>query len=117
MISEKLTIMNKNKYIGMAIMAASLLVAASCSDFDDYNKGVADVTASANQTLWQNIQQNPQLSDFASQVKKSGFDQDLDATQYYTVWAPLNGTFNASSYQELDKDALLRQFVKNHIAS
>ena len=117
MISEKLTIMNKKKNIGMAIMAAGLLVAASCSDFDDYNKGVADVTASANQTLWQNIQQNPQLSDFASLVKKSGFDQDLDATQYYTVWAPLNGTFNASSYQELDKDALLRQFVKNHIAS
>ena len=61
MISEKLTIMNKNKYIGMAIMAASLLVVVSCSDFDDYNKAVADVTVSANQTLWQNIQKNPFL--------------------------------------------------------
>lgn len=98
-------------------MAAAMLAAASCSDFNDYNKAELDATASANQTLWENIQQNAQLSDFASLVKKAGFDSELAATQYYTVWAPLNGTFDASAYQNLDKDALMKQFVKNHIAS
>lgn len=109
--------MKKNRYIGMAILAALLMAAASCSDFDDYNKVEADATPSANQTLWQNIQQNAQLSDFAQIVKRAGFDSELDATHYYTVWAPENGTFDAAAYQNMDKDALLKQFVKNHIAS
>ena len=108
--------MNKN-IIGMAMVAASLLAVTSCSDFNDYNKAEADATPSANLTLWENIQQTPQLSDFASLMKKSGFDNELNQTQYYTVWAPLNGTFDASSFQSLGNDALMRQFVKNHIAS
>lgn len=110
--------MKMNKYIGMAMMAAGIFAAASCTDFDDYNKEVVDeFVPSGNQTLWQNIQQNAQLSDFAALVKKSGFDENLDATQYYTVWAPKNGTFDASAYQQLENKALLRQFVENHIAS
>lgn len=98
------------------MMAATLVAATSCSDFDDYNKEVADATPSANQTLWDNIQQNGQLSEFAELVRKSGFDKELSASHCYTVWAPQNGTFNAAQYQALDSKALLRQFVKNHIA-
>ena len=99
------------------LMVAGLLVATSCSDFNDYNKAGTDAMPSANQTLWENIQQNPQLSDFASLLKKSGFDNELNQTQYYTVWAPLNGTFDVASFQNLGNAALMRQFVKNHIAS
>ena len=110
--------MKVNKYIGMVMMAAGVLATASCTDFDDYNKAVVDEgMPSSNQTLWQNIQQNAQLSDFAALVKKSGFAENLDATQYYTVWAPVNGTFDASAYEQLGNKALLRQFVQNHIAS
>jgi uncharacterized surface protein with fasciclin (FAS1) repeats len=108
--------MKINKYIGMTMMAAGVLAAASCTDFDDYNKEVVDATPAANQTLWENIQQNGNLSEFASLVKKVGFDKALSETHYYTVWAPLNGTFNVAQYQSLTDSALLRQFVKNHIA-
>ena len=38
-------------------MVAGLLVATSCSDFNDYNKAGTDAMPSANQTLWENIQQ------------------------------------------------------------
>ena len=108
--------MNKMKYIGMAMMAAGMLTAVSCTEFDDYNKVVGDATPSANQTLWENIQQNEQLSDFASLVKKAGFDTELSQSHYYTVWAPLNGTFDASAYTQLSGKALLEQFVYNHVA-
>mgnify|MGYP002622288674 CR=1 FL=1 len=108
--------MKVNKCMGMAMMAAGVLAAASCTDFSDYNKEVADVTPSGNQTLWQNIQQNPQLSDFAALVEKAGFAENLNTTHYYTVWAPLNGTYDRSQYDALSSSALLRQFVKNHIA-
>ena len=109
--------MKKNKYIGITMLVATMLTVTSCSEFDDYNKAVSDNTVSGNQTLWENIQQNVQLKDFASLIKKSGFDSELNATQYYTVWAPLDGTFDPTPYQQMDATALMRQFVKNHIAS
>ena len=99
------------------MLAATMMTAASCSDFSDYNKAVVDATPEAGQTLWQNIQQNSQLSDFANLLQKVGYDSILNASQYYTVWAPLNGTYDASTFQSLGKDALLRQFVNNHIAN
>ena len=109
--------MKNNKYIGTLMLAATMMTAASCSDFSDYNKEVADAAPAASQTLWQNIQQDGQLSDFASLLQKVGYDSILNASQYYTVWAPLNGTYDASVFQSLDKNALLRQFVNNHIAN
>ncbi len=99
------------------MMAASMLAATSCSDYSDYNEAVADATQSANLTLWENIQQTPELSDFASLVKRAGFADELNATSSYTVWAPKNGTFDVSDYESLSNSALLQQFVKNHIAS
>lgn len=105
------------KYIGMAMMAAGALAVTSCTEFNDYNEVVTDSNVSATRTLWENIRQNSQLSDFAALVEKSGFNAQLDQTQYYTVWAPLNGTYDASVFQNLENAALMRQFVKNHIAS
>lgn len=109
--------MKMNKYIGMTMMAASVLAAASCTDFDDYNtvSSEGNVTSAGN-TLWENIQQHPQLKTFTELVKKSGFDQDLNQTHYYTVWAPMDGTYDASAYQGMSSSALLTQFVKNHVA-
>ena len=46
-------------------MAAMAFAVTACSDFDDYNETPNDTTPSGNITLWQNISQNPQLSDFA----------------------------------------------------
>jgi uncharacterized surface protein with fasciclin (FAS1) repeats len=91
-------------------------VLASCSDFSDYNDVPADQLASGNQTLWANIQQNANLSDFAALVKRSGFDKELDNTRTYTVWAPVNGTFNTADYQGLSDSLLLQRFVKSHVA-
>lgn len=88
----------------------------ACTDFDDYNETRTDALASGNLTLWENIQQNSQLSDFAALVKKAGFDDELSQSHYYTVWAPLNGTYDAAALQQLGDQALLRQFVLNHVA-
>ena len=37
------------------MLAATMLTAASCSDYDDYNTVPTDAQAGANQTLWENI--------------------------------------------------------------
>lgn len=91
-------------------------VGVACSDFNDYNTTPTDSQASGNQTLWDNIQNNAQLTDFAALVKRTGFNAELTNTRTYTVWAPLNGTFSVADYQSLSDSALLQQFVKGHIA-
>ena len=90
---------------------------SACSDLDDYNSAPEEGVLSASQTLWENIQQHPQLTHFADLVRRTGFDEALNQTHYYTVWAPLDGTYDASAFQSLDSEALMRQFVQNHIAS
>lgn len=98
-------------------MAAAVLMAAtSCSDFSDYNDTPVSDVQQAERTLWENISHNDQLSDFATLVKKAGFDDELSQPHYYTVWAPLNGTYDASSLMSADSATVLYQFVKSHIA-
>lgn len=97
-------------------MAVTMAAATACSDFSDYNEVKQDGNANAELTLWENLQGNPQLSDFAQIVKKVGFDQELNTSHFYTVWAPLNGTYDAAALLSQDDATVLHQFVKNHIA-
>lgn len=124
------------------LCGAILLGAASCSDdhFDISDGGAV----SASRTIWQNIQADPQLSDLAAilqrvPVYKSVSDKRssvlystlLDQPQSFTVWAPVNGSYDAQSYLDrLDEadaiaDDSLRavakfrigyQFLMNHMA-
>lgn len=100
------------------MITAGLLTVTSCSDFDDYNEVQTDVLhPSSSLTLWENISQDPSLSDFKELIEKAGFADELQASNYYTVWAPKNGSFDKSQYLNIDSALLLKQFVKNHIAS
>jgi len=107
---------NINKYICGCLVGCGIVAVTACSDFDDYNEAPYDAQETGNLTLWENIQKNSQLSDFASLVKRTGFDSQLASTRAYTVWAPLNGSFNVADYQALNDSTLLQQFVKGHIA-
>ena len=89
----------KNSLIA-CLVGCGCATVISCTEFSDYNEARTDAQASGNQTLWENIRQNSQLSEFAALIQKSGFDKELSQTQYYTVWAPLNNTFDAASLTE-----------------
>ena len=98
---------------------AALALTAACSD--DHFEVKSD--AAGNQTLWQNIDSNAQLSEFASILKRSKVMKEendrnaqltvaqlLDQPQSFTMWAPLNGTFNAKYWEELlDRAEALRK--------
>ena len=98
------------------MMAAGMLAATSCPDVDDYNEAPSGGTADASKTLWENISQNPDLSDFVALVKRTGFDAELGNTRSYTVWAPVNGSFAMSDYETKSDSLVLQQFVKSHVA-
>lgn len=99
-----------------------MLAATSCSDFNDYNTVAESWNPSADQSLWENISSNPGLSDFAQVLQAVGYDDVLSAPTTYTVWAPVNGTFNKDSVLALAQNASTKQkvideFVYDHIAN
>lgn len=98
----------------MAFLAAGAMTTA-CSDWDDHydNNGVS---GSASETIWENVKANANLSQFADLMHKAGYDEVINTTQTYTVWAPLNGTFNYDSLNALPLNNLKQHFAMNHVA-
>lgn len=106
--------MNKMK---MMVLAGGMLAAASCSDFDDFNTVPVAADPAADQTLWENISKNPELSDFRAVLERVGYDKVLDAAHTYTVWAPVNG--DGSWKEALDNvsdEKVVHEFLNNLIA-
>lgn len=113
------------KVIGLTIAA---LTFAACSDtWDDHNNRAAEGVEEGS--LWQAIQQNPELSNFKSVVEACGYDKSLASAQVFTVFAPTNSCFSKEEADKLiavynaekgkvdDKDnSTIKEFLQNHIA-
>ena len=100
----------------MAVVACSALLAMSCTDYLDYNTVPEATDPAADKTLWENIAENENLTDFAAILKRMGYDEVLNAAHTYTVWAPMNGSFNVEELNQMDASKVERQFLKNAIA-
>ena len=120
----------KNLYkIQAAAVLVTALCCASCSDtWDDH---YSENSASAvNETLWQAINENSELSNFAKVAKACGYDLTLNGSQTFSVFAPTNGSFTEeqadaliASYNEQkaagvksSENTVIKQFLQNHIA-
>jgi len=99
--------------LGVGLLA---LLMASCSDWDDHYDADTAISSSQQTSLMENITNKPELSQFAALLNKVGFNEQLNASQTYTVWAPVNDSFNYDELMATNNDRLLNQFVKNHIA-
>lgn len=88
----------------------------ACSDWDDHYDAGSSSAGSSASSLWQNISSDPNLSQFAALLQRTGYDKVLDASQTYTVWAPLNGTFDYEGLSQESDDKLIKEFIQNHIA-
>ena len=102
--------------LGASFFTLHASLFTSCSDWDDHYDAETAVTISQSSSLWTNLEQNPELTQFTTLLKKVGYDEQLNQAQSYTVWAPKDGTFDFDALQQNDSSELLRQFVQNHIA-
>lgn len=134
--------MNKTKkYIGTMALGAVILAAPGCSDtWDDHYAGNEGGSA-ATETLWEQIESNPNLSRFASIAKAARYYKDekhpmknnangkdftydelLNGSQLLTVWAPENEAFTEESYNlwleqaKTNGYAVQQQLIANSIA-
>lgn len=99
-------------------MAAGMLsTVTSCQDDWTAMAEKSDVHYSAANTIWENIVLDPNLSEFAKLVQKTGFNEKLNSENYYTVWAPLNGTFNFDELMEKDSIFVRQTFVENLVTT
>lgn len=110
----------KNLYNGWKGMACCTVVAAmtltACSDWDDHFDANTSVLESQHSSLWQNIEKTGNLSQFASLLKKTGYDEQLSASQTFTVWAPVDDSFDYATLSNQSNDRITREFIENHIA-
>jgi hypothetical protein len=119
-----------------AVVAA---IPACTDDHFDVRDNAGEEGANATQTIWEQIQANPQLSKFATLVEKTPYFKDethpiskadgtpytfkdvLNGTQILTVFAPTNNAISDEEYQELlgkcttDPYDVYLRIVGNHI--
>ena len=105
--------MNKNKiykWLTGSVMTAALAAGISACSDDHFD---ISSDAAGKQTIWQNIQSNSQLSEYADILQSVYYSQTeekttpetyanlFDGDQTFTVWAPVNGSFRYSYYKDL----------------
>ena len=109
----------KIKYLICAISVVCGFM--SCTDYDDYNT-VPEVFGGdqpgANNTLWENISNDQQLTKFTSLASKCKFSEVLNSPRFYTIWAPVDNAISDAEYNRLmgsDSATILKQFMQQHI--
>ena len=105
-----------SRFCSLGLAVATALGFAACSDWTDHYDADTAVLDSQQATLWENISKDGSLSQFASLLKKTGYDEVLSNTQTYTVWAPADGSFDYDAVNALSDSRLQHEFVENHIA-
>lgn len=104
--------MNKS----MMLVASGMLALASCTEYSDYNSAPEDSNPLANKTLMENISENEQLKDFAAIINKAGCSEILNTSRVFTLWAPADGTYDATPYLNMDSASVMDKFIKQHLA-
>lgn len=125
--------MKAQLYLTSALFLTALTIGATAcqDDWDDHYSDGSD-TQRGSATLYQLITERSELSDFREvldsvrlfsnhRVTALHYSELLDGDQFYTVFAPVNGSFNKDSLLQLcastQGDSLIEQhFIKNHVA-
>ena len=128
-----MTIKSIKKIFAISLLCCGVTAAiTACTDWDDHYETPASEAASSL-SLWQTMQQYPELSDFCEVLQKTevykhhrktgvSYADLLGGSQTFTVLAPVNGTFDKDSLLELlttnKGDSMVeRSFVGNHLSS
>ncbi len=118
----------RHKILAGAMLFGFMLAGASCRDKEEGIK-VTPETPVADKTLYKVVVDDPDLTDFVEVINACGAhcaDSLFNQSRVYTVWAPVNGTFNkdsiiaetvADSTRNSNRDLVFRSFVEAHIAN
>jgi hypothetical protein len=107
------SIMTKNKFITFVLLLIGTLLFYSCQDELSNHYGRSG--SLSNQSLYDLIKKNEDLSKFSKLVEIAGYDTLLKSTQTFTVWVPVNEGLTDIDVNTITQ-AQARMIVNNHIA-
>lgn len=97
-------------FVPLSALIVVLLASACTKEWDDhYDEGSFDLP---NKTVTEYIKEQPDLSTFSNMLEISGYDDILNASQSYTVWAPKNDALTGLDIADTE---LVKKTVQNHI--
>ena len=112
----------KHKIIAGAMLFGALLLGASCEDSDGLK--VTPETPFADKTMFEVIKNDATLTDFVEVLDCCGpecADSLFNHARVYTLWAPMNGSFNKDSIIEEinagNRDEVFKTFIMAHISN
>jgi len=98
-------------FITLSALIGILLAAACTKEWNDhYDESSFDLP---DKTVTEFIKEQPELSTFSNMLEITGYNDILNASQSFTVWAPKN---DALSGLDLSDTELVKKTVQNHIA-
>ena len=109
------------KILNITLVLFTVLSIISCSDTWDEHYHNGNKGLSYDGSLLDYLKSHEELSDFAQLVKETGFDRELEIKtgQFFTLMAPVNGTFDKEMYLDMINDGrkgeVIKSFIKNHI--
>lgn len=112
----------KHKILAGAMLFGSILLGASCEDSEGLK--VTPETPFADKTMFEVIKNDAALADFVEVLDCCGpecADSLFNHARVYTLWAPMNGSFNKDSIIEEinagNRDEVFRTFIMAHISN
>ena len=113
----------KHKILAGAMLFGAMFLASSCDDSEGLK--VTPEFPNADKTMFEVISSDAELTDFMAVLNACGAhcaDSLFNKTRVYTLWAPVNGTFNkdsliAEAAVDSTRDNVFERFVQAHIAN
>ena len=112
----------KHRILSGALFAAALFMGTSCDDSEGLK--VTPEVPNADKTMYEVLLADTELSDFVDVLNSCGehcADSLFNKSRVYTLWAPVNGTFDKDSLiaevEKGNRDIVFQSFVKAHIAN
>ena len=110
----------------LAGVAGGLLL-PSCSDSWDDHYATLNL---GDGTLWETLSKNSDVSNFRAVLEACGYDNELDGSQAFTVFAPVDDDFTATMRDSVislyraekaagvkeSRNKAIKEFVQNHVA-
>jgi uncharacterized surface protein with fasciclin (FAS1) repeats len=106
------TTMNKLMKPGLLLLMMALILWGCKDPWEDHLKPDGAIPES---NLFELLQSTPELSYFTGYLIDAGWQEELESSKSFTVWAPDNDAMSAMDAWDLDDSASLAMFVNNHI--
>ena len=98
-------------FLPLVVLTSILLILACTKKWDEhYDEESFNLP---DKTLKELIREYPELSIFSRMISIAGYNSILDASQSYTIWAPVNDALNEVDTTDVE---LVREIIENHIA-